>query len=54
MEIKPEYGKKRTECINNIKNLKKALKEIDNLKSQNNVLYDNNDDDDDEEDKENN
>jgi hypothetical protein len=54
VEIKPEYGKKRTECINNIKNLKKALKEIDNLKSQNNVLYDNNDDDDDEEDKENN
>jgi hypothetical protein len=53
VEIKPEYGKKRTECINNIKNLKKALKEIDNLKSQNNVLYDN-DDDDDEEDKENN
>ena len=52
VEIKPELGKKRTECLNNIKNLKKALKEIDNLKSQNNVFVD--DDDDDEEDNENN
>lgn len=50
VEIKPELGKKRTECINNIKNLKKALKEIDNLKSQNNVFVD---DDGDEEEEDN-
>ena len=47
VEIDPNSAKKRTECINNIKNLKKAMKEIDNLKIQNNVFFDYNEDDED-------
>ena len=52
VEIKPEFTKKRTECKETIKKLKKALIEIDNLKTQNSIFLD--DDDDDDEDKEEN
>ena len=38
IEIRPDDNKKRTEYEDKIKNLKKALKEIDNLKVKNNIL----------------
>ena len=48
VEIKPELAKKRDECKDKIKKLKKALREIDNLKSENNIYLEDDDDDDDE------
>ena len=49
VEVKPDLSKKRTECLSNIKNLKKALKEIASLKEQNNIFLDDDEDDEDEE-----
>ena len=51
VEIKPELVEKRNEVINNIKNLKKALKEIDQLKTKNNIFLEDDIEEDDEEDK---
>ena len=49
VEIKPDLSKKRNECISNIKNLKKALKEIATLKEQNNISIDVEEEDEEEE-----
>ena len=53
VEIKPDLTRKRNECKDNIKNLKKALREIDNLKSENNIFLEEDDEEDDDEDEEN-
>ena len=52
VEVKPDLSKKRTECLSNIKNLKKALKEIASLKEQNNIFLDDDEDDENEEEEE--
>ena len=53
VEIKPDLTKKRNECKDNIKNLKKALREIDSLKSENNIFLEEDDEEDEYEDDEN-
>ena len=50
VEIKPDLVEKRNEVISSIKNLKKALKEIDQLKTKNNIFLEEDKEEEDEED----